>query len=152
MTSKDTISQIHFNLEMMDVTDLTVPCCPCTLQEALNFKMHNPLTQNIQSPPDSKVKMKVKSLSRFVTPVDCSLPGSAIHGIFQVRILEWAAISFSRGSFQPRDQTRVSSIADRHFPVWATGEAQMQTPKRNANLRLFKKKYSTGNSTDSVQG
>ena len=85
-------------------------------------------------------------------PTDSSLPGSAIHGIFQVRILEWAAISFSRGSFQPRDQTRVSSIADRRFTVWATGEAQMQTPKRNTNLRLFKKKYSTGNSTDSVQG
>ena len=39
MISKDTLSQIHFNLEMMDVTDLIAPCCPCTLQEALNFKM-----------------------------------------------------------------------------------------------------------------
>ena len=57
MISKDTISQIHFNLEMMDVTDLIAPCCPCTLQEALNFKMHSPLTQNIQSPPDAKVKL-----------------------------------------------------------------------------------------------
>ena len=35
-------------------------------------------------------------------PVDCSLPGSSVHGIFQARILEWVAISFSRGSFQPR--------------------------------------------------
>ena len=123
MTSKDTISQIHFNLEMMDVTDLTAPYGPCTLQEALNSKMHNPLTQNIQSPPDSKVKMKVKSLSRFVTPVDCSLPDSTIHGIFQVRILEWDAISFSRGSSQPRDWTQVSCIANRRFTVWVTSEA-----------------------------
>ena len=59
MTSKDTISQIHFNLKMMGVTNLIAPCCSSTLQEALNFKMHNPLTQNIQSPPDTKVKLMV---------------------------------------------------------------------------------------------
>ena len=37
-------------------------------------------------------------------PMDCSLPGSSIHGIFQARVLEWGAIAFSRGSSQPRDQ------------------------------------------------
>ena len=45
-----------------------------------------------------KVKVKVKSLSHVWTlcnPMDCSLPGSSIHGIFQSRILEWGAISFS---------------------------------------------------------
>ena len=36
-------------------------------------------------------------------PVDCSPPGSLVHGIFQVRILEWVAIPFSRGSFPSRD-------------------------------------------------
>ena len=36
-------------------------------------------------------------------PIDCSLPGSSVHGIFQARILEQVAISFSMGSFQPRD-------------------------------------------------
>ena len=41
-------------------------------------------------------------------PMDCSLPGSSIHGIFQARVLEWVAISFSRGSSPPRDRTRVS--------------------------------------------
>ena len=55
--------------------------------------------------------------------MDSSLPGSAIHGIFQARILEWAAIFFSRGYSQPRDRTRVSYIADRRFTVWATREA-----------------------------
>ena len=35
--------------------------------------------------------------------MDCSLPGSSFHGIFQARVLEWVAISFSRGSSQPRD-------------------------------------------------
>ena len=43
--------------------------------------------------------------------MDCSLTGSSIPGIFQVRILEWVAISSSRGSSQPRDQTYVSYIA-----------------------------------------
>ena len=56
-------------------------------------------------------------------PMDGSLPGSAVHGIFQERILEWAAISFCRRSSQPRDRTWVSCIADRHFTVWATREA-----------------------------
>ena len=53
-------------------------------------------------------------------PVDCSLPGSSIHGISQARILEWVAISFSGGSCWPREWIRVSCIAGRHFTVWAT--------------------------------
>ena len=56
--------------------------------------------------------------------MDCSLPGSSICGIFQARVLEWVAISFSRGSSQPRDRTWVSHIASRHFTIWATWEAQ----------------------------
>ena len=41
-------------------------------------------------------------------PMDCSPPGSSVHGIFRARILEWVAISFSRGISQPRDQIWVS--------------------------------------------
>ena len=40
-----------------------------------------------------------KSCLTLVTPMDCSPPGSSVHGVFQARILEWVAISFSRGSF-----------------------------------------------------
>ena len=58
-------------------------------------------------------------------PVDCSLSGSSVHGILQVRILEWVAISFSRGSSWPRDWTQVSCIAGRCFNLWATREAPM---------------------------
>ena len=47
--------------------------------------------------------------------VDCSLPGSSVHGILQARILEWVAISFSRGSSQPRDWTLISHILGRRF-------------------------------------
>ena len=53
-------------------------------------------------------------------PMDCSLPGSSVHGIFQAIVLEWIAVSFSSGSSWPRDRTWVSCIVDRHFIVWAT--------------------------------
>ena len=53
-------------------------------------------------------------------PMDCNLPGSSICGILQARILEWVAISFSRRSSQPRDQTQVSCITGRRFTIWAT--------------------------------
>ena len=55
-------------------------------------------------------------------PMDCSLPGTSIHGILQARILEWVTISLSRGSSQPRDQTQVSRIGGRSFNLWATRE------------------------------
>ena len=55
-------------------------------------------------------------------PVDCSLPGSSVHEILQARILEWVAISFSRGSSRPRDRTRVFCIGVRRFNLWATRE------------------------------
>ena len=50
-------------------------------------------------------------------PMDCSLLGSSVHGILQAGILEWVAMSSSRGSSQPRDQTQVSYIAGRFFTV-----------------------------------
>ena len=49
--------------------------------------------------------------------MDCILPSSSVHGILQARILEWVAISFSRGSSQPKDQIQISRIAGRLFTV-----------------------------------
>ena len=54
--------------------------------------------------------------------MDCCPPGSSVHEIFQARILEWVAISFSRGSSQPRDQTQVSHNPGRLLSTWATRE------------------------------
>ena len=65
----------------------------------------------------------MKVLVALCNPMDYSPPGSSVHRIFQTRILEWIAISFSRGSSQPRDRTQVSRIAGRFFTSWATGEA-----------------------------
>ena len=74
---------------------------------------------------ERKSRVKVKSLSyvRLCNPMDCSPPSSSVHGILQARILEWVAISFSRGSSQPRERIQVSCIAGRHFNLWATREA-----------------------------
>ena len=63
-------------------------------------------------------------------PMDCSPSSSSVQGILQTRILEWVAITFSRGSEprdwtwvpQPRDWTWISFITDRFFTVWATRE------------------------------
>ena len=52
-----------------------------------------------------------QSYPTLCDPVDCSPPGSSVHGILQARILEWVAVSFSRASSWPRDRTRVSRIA-----------------------------------------
>ena len=48
-------------------------------------------------------------------PVDCSPPGSSVHGILQATALEWVAVHFSRGSSWPRDRTQVSCIAGGFF-------------------------------------
>ena len=72
----------------------------------------------------------VQSYLTLCDPMDCSLPGSSVHGIFQAIVLEWIAISLSRGSSRPRDWTQVSRIVDRRFTIWATREVHDQ-PKQH---------------------
>ena len=73
---------------------------------------------------ESESESEVTQLCRTLCdPTDCSPPGSSVHGILQARILEWIAISFSRGSSWCRDRTQVSRIAGRCFNLWATREA-----------------------------
>ena len=67
-----------------------------------------------------------QSCPTLCDPMDCSPPGSSVRGILQARILEWVAISFSRGSSRPRDWAQVSCIAGRRFNLWATREAEHQ--------------------------
>ena len=62
--------------------------------------------------------------------MDCSLPGSSVHGILQARILEWVAISFTRGSSWPRDRTCVSCIGRQIlYHLSHLGELVQQFPK-----------------------
>ena len=76
--------------------------------------------------PESEREV-AQSCPTLCDPMACSLPGFSVHGIFQARILEWAAISFSRRSSQPRDGTQVSLIVGRCFyrlsPQGETGGA-----------------------------
>ena len=62
----------------------------------------------------------------FCNPMDCSLPGSSVHGISQARILEWVAISFSSGSSPPRDQTCILCIGRWVLYHWAALEVLCQ--------------------------
>ena len=105
----------------------------CFLCEKKNFhnfivdKVKKMVLHQICSQSDGKVRLFCKSESEseitqsyptLCYPMDCSLSGSSVRGIFQARVLEWIAIFFSRGSSQPRNWTQVSRIAGRHFTVW----------------------------------
>ena len=70
----------------------------------------------------------------FVTPKDCSPPGSSAHGISQARILEWVAISFSRGSFWPRDWT----CHLLQLPQWQADSLPLSHSRSNASIRAVK--------------
>ena len=63
---------------------------------AFNFSQHQGIFSHVQL---------------FCDPMDCSPPGSSVHGILQARILEWVAMPSTMGSFLPRDQTQVSCIS-----------------------------------------
>ena len=64
-------------------------------------------------------------VANYLRPhMDCSPPGSSVHGPFQARILEWVAIFFSRGSSQPRNWSRASRLAGRCFTSEPPGKPQ----------------------------
>ena len=79
----------------------------------------------------------VQSCPTLCDPMECSLLGSSVHGILQARILEEVAVSFSRGSSQPRDQTWVSCVAGRFFIIWTDREAQSKFSGDEFPLLLF---------------
>ena len=66
-------------------------------------------SQNCKSSPSVCV-LVAQSCPTFCNPLDCSPPGSSVHGIHQARILEWIAIPFSRGSSRPRDWTQAPAL------------------------------------------
>ena len=80
--------------------------------------------------------LHAKSLQTCLTlcnPMDCSLPGSPVHGILQARILEWLAMLSFRGSSQPRYQTHISCLLH-----WQTGSLPLTPPgKPSSTLMAF---------------
>ena len=81
---------------------------PSTSWETLGWNKHK-----LESRLPAAAAKSLQSCLTLCGPMDCSLPGSSIHGIFQARVLEWVAISFSRVSSWPRDRTQVSRIVSK---------------------------------------
>ena len=73
-----------------------------------------------------------KSCLALCNPVDCSLPGSSVHRIFQARTLEWVAISSSREASRPRDQTRISCRL-LHWQTDSLPLSHLGRPRRNTH-------------------
>ena len=84
-------------------------------------------------------------------PTDCTPPDSFVHGILQARILEWVAISFSRGSSQPRDQALVSCIAGEFFTPEPPGKPTEGLLSLFFFLVLFMSGEITANVSDPVE-
>ena len=76
-------------------------------------------------------------MSDSCDPMDCSLPGSSVHGILQAGILEWVAISFSRGSSWPKNWNQASGIAGGCFTDWASREAQYERKDPRTDITCF---------------
>ena len=85
----------------------------CTCEQGLRYKVCKCIFA-------VKWKVKVKVAQPCLTL--CDPTDYTVHGILQARILEWVAVPFSRGSFQPRDRTQVSHLAGRFFTSWTTRE------------------------------
>ena len=115
--------------------------CSTEYYSAIKKEWNNAICSNMDGPRDyhskwSKLDRERTSIwhhwwgwfncsvmSNSVRPMDCSPPGSSVHGILQAKILDWVAISFSRGSSQPQDRTWVSCIGRWIRYHWATRES-----------------------------
>ena len=94
--------------------------CPSVDKETVVY-LDNGMLQSVKT---------TQSCPTICDPMDCSPPGSSVHGILQASRLEWVAVPFSRGSSWPRDRTQISSITGRFFTIWATSEAQWNIIQR----------------------
>ena len=112
----------RFYEDLQDLLELTPPKDVLFIIEDWNEKARShkipgvtgKFSLGVQNEAESESEI-VQSCPTLCHPMDDNLPGSAVHGIFQARILEWAAISFSRGSSQPRDRTWVSNQFCRQY-------------------------------------
>ena len=79
----------------------------------------------VASRKSSTAAKSLKSFPTLCNPMDCNPPGSSVHGIFQARIQEWVAISFSRGSSWPREWNHSSCLASGFFTTELLGEPKI---------------------------
>ena len=125
---------LYINLFMLHTLVLTLIWTLSNWRVILNklFSHHTKYSVKNSVITNHIVKLQARqaitqSCPTLCNPMDCSLPGFSVHGVFQARVLEWVAISFSRGSSCPRDPTQVFCIAGRRFTLWATKEAHSKT-------------------------
>ena len=83
----------------------------------------------------------VNSVWLLCNPVDCTPPGSSVHGIFQARTLEWVAISFPRGSSWTRYQTHISCISRQILSHWTIREALHLIVNENIDVLFVPSKF-----------
>ena len=99
------------------------------------FENHPPLHSSMTPVPRDTSHTKagggdiVYSCLTLCDPMDCSPPGSSVHGILQARILEWVATPSSRGFSQPRDRTRISCIDKRVLNRLIRVSGLIETPR-----------------------
>ena len=110
LTSRLAPLKITFHTAVREEISLkhTVDRVTCWLNHLMGSQPQNKKSKLLCS-----VCSVAQSCPTLCDPMDCSPPGFPVHGIFQARILEWVAISFSRGSCQPRDRTHVSYVGRR---------------------------------------
>ena len=92
------------------------------LQQIQSWDLVSVLKEGPVCSPNMLLCLVTQSCLTFCNPLNCSPPGSSVHGTFQARILEWVAISSSRRSFWPRDWTQVSCIAGGFLTCGALNE------------------------------
>ena len=81
--------------------------------------------------------MHVQFCPALCNPMDCSSPVSSVHGIFQARILEWVAISYSRESSRPMDWTCLSCIGRQILYHWTTWEAPVHHIQSPYTVQIY---------------
>ena len=100
--------------------------CDLSLQPVVFITWFNTVYIMKEKHVDPKASYLVVLVTRLCLAlcdlVDCNLPGFSVHGISQVGILEWVAISFSRGSSPPTGQTHISCIAGGFFTTEPSGK------------------------------
>ena len=97
------------------VVHLLHSCLKATFRGGRGLQETQPPGLAVKPGPSTWLQSNV--LVALCDPLDCSPPGSSVHGISQARILEWVAISSSRESSPPRDQTQISCTSGRFFTV-----------------------------------
>ena len=108
------------------------------------------MSQNIHQVVISVLCLAHQSCLTLCDPMDCSPPGSSVHGILQARILEWLAMPSSRGSSRPSNWTGVS-FASEFFTSWATREAHFSGYWNKIGMDIVSKRYNLGSLTYSVR-